>query len=944
MRKTFLTICAAVFALVAVSSCYDDAPLWSEIDRLDGRIDSLASVLNQDVANLAALQSTVTGLETSLKKAIEDGDAAVKKALEDKLAAVETDLEAAIAAGDKTIADALTAEKAKIEAALETLQTGLTDVTGSVEKLNAALETLEATMGMNYKEVLTKIDSVDGAIDGKITNLTNAIALLKTADETFDAELAEAIAKIAVVKVEDKGGKIVLTLADGSTVELSKPLKNVDNEGLVTVVDVEGAKYWAVIVDGEPVSLDILVGAPVKLLFKVAEDGELQYSVNDSEWVSTGAYVAGPTLIYQGETGEYEYDENWEMVPVLEDFYTLEFGGQKYFLPMYKVDNSVVTIKAGKTYFAFGESKTIDVAVTDVTAMYVMTKPDGWRANLDGKKLTVTAPAEANVTSGVAEADGEVLLHCTTVEGTCKIAKLAVATTEGFKLTVDEEGNITIINPEVSTISNPMTGMEWTDFNDAYIGIELVKNFSDPVGYVQGVPDNYDAMSTMISNWKTNTADYDPETYEAIYTIGGAYVPGEYEIDKIESTVADLYAFLDWRGDGALPNGSQFVVWACPVDDKGMPRTEDLMYSYFSTPVAAEIAAVEGGISTSDIEVTVTVDGAESYYVGLVTEEQLYGWPIDDYMVNQEGPFGYFQMALEYGMAEYAFQNMGVLFGGENGKEMPEVLKASEVMGGALMPETTIYMWVFPVVDGLELADYTYENNLKPYIYDFTSGKLTSGGTVTVAFEEAEKEFMNVTVDITPSEGATMVYYRFYDQDSYNELEDVTADLLANGKATVELPVSARAENDIDGLAPGQTVVLAALAVDADGKYGETVNKSFTTKALEYSTTFTAEFGEESSEAYYSGYMYNFTVNVTGGEAAKYYYVFSEDEYSAEELNNLPLTYNYDYNFRSATSLNGLYANAGATYYLSVVVESAEGELAQVITKTVTVPAAAEEE
>ena len=162
---------------------------------------------------------------------------------------------------------------------------------------------------------------------------------------------------------------------------------------------------------------------------------------------------------------------------------------------------------------------------------------------------------------------------------------------------------------------------------------------------------------------------------------------------------------------------------------------------------------------------------------------------------------------------------------------------------------------------------------------------------------------------------------------------------LRSGNVTVDLPANVRAANDFDELSAGTDLVLAALAVDADGKYGEPVNEDFKTKELVYSTTFTATFGEETSTVYFSGYRYNFTVNVEGGTAAKYYYVFSTEQYSAEDLANLPLTYDYDYNFRQATSLNNLYANAESTYYLSVVVESADGELAPVITKTVTVPA-----
>jgi len=924
MRKTFLTICAAVFALVAVSSCYDDAPLWSEIDRLDGRIDSLASVLNQDVANLAALQSTVTGLETSLKKAIEDGDAAVKKALEDKLAAVETDLEAAIAAGDKTIADALTAEKAKIEAALETLQTGLTDVTGSVEKLNAALETLEAAMGMNYKEVLTKIDSVDGAIDGKITNLTNAIALLKTADETFDAELAEAIAKIAVVKVEDKGGKIVLTLADGSTVELSKPLKNVDNNGLVTVVDVEDAKYWAVIVDGEPVSLDILVGAPVKLLFKVAEDGELQYSVNDSEWVSTGAYVAGPTLIYQGETGEYEYDEDWNEVPVLEDFYTLEFGGQKYFLPMYKVDNSVVTIKAGKTYFAFGESKTIDVAVTDVTAMYVMTKPDGWRANLDGNKLTVTAPAEANVTSGVAEADGEVLLHCTTVEGTCKIAKLAVATTEGFSLTVDLEGNVEIINPVVVTTTD-MLGYTNTDFNDAYVGLAEVAAFeADPVTYVENIQDNYDALFYYLNNWKTNTAEMD-EDWNLTYTIGGAYEPGVYEVDKINTTVAKMYS--DWTY-AEMPRGSHFVVWACPMDDKGMPKTDELVYGYY-TPI--DVAAELVDSSFNEVTVSVALYGAKEYIVGKVAKEYTFNYNKMEYDLNY-----YLSEGLK-GLA-YGYNNLGmtVAESGEFEYALSEVVNDMEE-SVSLSPATEYYFYIIPVIDGKEWSEYTPAD---AFVYEFKTAPLAEGGSATVEFSNEVLGYTDIAVDITGSEGTSMIYYNFYDQDVINDFseEDLLADLMGQESFVTGGDFVTARDNDLE---QGQSRVLAAIAVNSLGQYGDVVKKVFTTSVLTYSETFKATVGEPVLEANGSNWSVTIPVTVEGGTAAKYYYYWNSTVRTEEQLNTLPLQ-DYYYYFDAVQIPKLTFYSNYASYQFAVVVESEDGEFSAPVIVTVAKPAAEE--
>ena len=144
---------------------------------------------------------------------------------------------------------------------------------------------------------------------------------------------------------------------------------------------------------------------------------------------------------------------------------------------------------------------------------------------------------------------------------------------------------------------------------------------------------------------------------------------------------------------------------------------------------------------------------------------------------------------------------------------------------------------------------------------------------------------------------------------------------------------------------PGVERTLAAVAVDADYKYGELVVLPVSSKILDYSDSFVAEFGEPVYTEHSNGvgYLYDFPVTVTGGTAVKYYRVFSTTEYTDEQLENLPLGSNagfYD-GFKSgeANTLNGVYANASTTYYLYVVVESLDGKFSRVIEKTVDVPA-----
>lgn len=834
----------------------------------------------------------------------------------------------------------------KVEAKLNT---DVEAINSKIEGLDAAYKLADAGFTESIKNLTTQLDALDGEVDGIVSTYTTdkekllaAIAQLQQADENLakeDEKVLAALVSVGVTNVSKNAeGDVVITFVDGASVTIP----TTPRESLVTVVEVDGVKYWAVIEDGVAKSLEVPVGH-VDVKFQVNEDNFLLFSVDGgATWQETGAYVAddADSLIdfYQGETDEMDW-ETYEYIK--EDFYTVVFGGETYYLPIYKVDNSVVALKAGKTYFSYGEVKTVDVVLSEITSMYVMSKPDGWRAKLDGKKLTVTAPAEANVASGVAEADGEVLLHCTTSEGKCKVAVLAVATTPGFSLTVSEDGTLVITNPEVVTQTN-MWGETMTDFNDALVGLATVAAFeADPLAYVKNIDNNEEDEWYYLSNWKMNTAEMD-EDWNTIYTIGGEYVPGEYEVDVIETTVPQMYA--DWTYGDEIP-ATPFVVWACPVDEKGMPRTAELVYSYYYPSVKATITEVAA--TTSDVEVSVSVTGASTYYVGLVTDEMTYGFPIDEYMQMSEGPFGRFQQALLWD-PDYAFESMGTQFGGEFGEQMPETITASMLnYGQPLMPNTKFYMWVFPVVDGVELADYTYEKNLKPYIYEFTTAGLTAGGSATVEFGEAALSFTDMSVELA-SEGATMIYYNWFDADTYNAFDDaeITEALLNKGYVIGGDMGQAVNQNDIT---PGAEFFLVALAVDAEGKYGEFDSKRYAAPELKFSETFKASFGEYESSVYYSGYRYNFPITVEGGEAAKYYYAWSTTEYTDEQLANLPLSYEYDYNFKNTTNvaagqLAGMYANASSTYYLAVVVESTTGEFSPVIKMTVEVPAVPETE
>lgn len=815
---------------------------------------------------------------------------------------------------------------------LETkLNTEVATINSKIEGLDAAYKLADQELLASIAALTTKLDALDGELDGVVATyatdkaaLLAAIEELQKEDENLAAEDAKTLAALVAVGVsnvaKNTDGDVVITFVDGTTVTLP----TAPQESLVTVVEVEGVKYWAVVVNGMPQSLEVPVGH-VDVKFQVDEDNYLLYSVDGgATWNETGAYVADDahTLIdiYQGETDEIDW-ETYEFKK--EDFYTVVFGDETYFLPIYKVDNSVFTIKAGKTYFTYGESKTIDVAVVDVTSMYVMTKPDGWKAKLNGNKLTVTAPSEANVLSEVAEAEGEVLLHCTTKEGKCKVAKLAVSTTEGFSITVNADGTFTLVNPYATVQVDEMWGDVYGEFNEAVIGLATISSFEkDPTAYVTAIlneEDHWDDIAFYVSNWKMNTMDW--ETGE--FTIGGAWTEDTYEIDVINSSVADVYNFYTYS---EVPRGSQFIVWAAPVDaNNGSPLTDELVFGYY-TPMDVNME-VAGEASFNEVPVALTLYGADKFYVGHVAKEYCFNWNTEQYDLKE-----YLSMYISY--LQYGVNYIGKEFeAGVHEVTLSELVNEMEE-AAPLTPDTEYFGFVLPIISGKAAADYSFDDIIA---FDFATAPLTAGGNIVATFENEVTSYTHLSAEIV-AEGAAMGYYKWYTTDEYNEIEDVAADLLT-GESYMFAGDYALANQTVN---PGDAYVLAALAVDEAGQYGEAAKVTLTAPTLTYSETFVATAGEPVFTESGANWKVTVPVTVEGGEAANYYYYWNTSVRTEEQLAKLPLGSDaYYYYYSSTTAPKDLvYYSYYDSYQYAVVVESTTGELSKPVIITVDKPSA----
>lgn len=733
-----------------------------------------------------------------------------------------------------------------VEATLNAEVGGINDLATRLAAAEGAITTLEGnvtTFTTQIAGIITRLDAIDGAADGKIKNLEDAIAALKEADKTFasKAELAEAAAKIAVVSVAEENGNVVLTLADGSKVSLSKPLENVENSGLVTVVEDEaGNKYWAVVeADGTKKSLEVPVGHPdITIEFSVAENGDLMYAVNGAEPVQTGVNTSSLSGCHLNGV---KVSDNGKYV-------TVSIDGVDYVLPVYN-PVPTVQIKSGKQYFAYAASKTVEVGLEGVSSLVVMNQPYGWKASVKGSKLTVTAPSETNAD---AEKEGVVVLHGD-ANGLCMTASLNVAVGAGFELTVSPQGEISVVNPLVATSGNEWIGYE-TNFANAACGVVSVDtynqfgSFAEFFEAVQYDEEGLYGVSGYLENIKNNLelgSYYDEE---------GGYVVDTYTV-SVEKFAGAFWPALE------LVKGEKYVIWAVPQ------TTEVLMDDYvlaFYEPVIVEL---NEKISFNEISLTLGVYGAEEAYLGVISAAQLetYGMSFDEYMqmnrgMGAQGPWAQMQ--------QWGMDAIGPLYG--NG----ESVSVAELNRGALSPDTKYHVWAMPN-KGLAPSECNYETDFKPYVFELTTSGVTAGGTAAELSLNDATNYTSISVDVTLPESTTAYYY-FYGVGATDNFEtelDLVKDVLDNGTEMTESGIAKKSY-----LNAGATQILVVLTLTADGQYA-LAQESFST--LSYPIVETITTAVESVTKTESGY--SAVINVTGATKVA---VYTSSQASYSNFNN----------------------------------------------------------
>lgn len=702
MKKTLFsvlrTMCVGAMTLFAVS-CYDDSALWGEVDRLDGRIDSLAAALNDDVAALTALAADVDALE----------------------------------------------------------------------------------------------------------------------------------AKLAAVKVEtsDKG-VTTLTLSDGTTLTLSA-------NGVVTIVEEEGVQYWGVVAnDGTVKNLGVKVGHP-DLVFSVnKETSEL---VLNGE--GTGVYVPTDAAYVIGDVKEGD------------GVVTLTIGDASFEL-MLADDNASIVAGRADFFLRYEGSKNVALTAEGISEYYVMNEPDGWKAVIEDNTLTVTAPTKKAIEIGAAEAKGLILIHATTTEGRCKMAKIEVSAGPGLTLAVAIDGSVTIENSYYGETTN-MWGDVSFGFSDFILGLATPSLFhEDPQAYVQVYNDTWSAPS------------WDDIIFPSAYNFveQGMYVEGEYETDIIKTTVADAYFRMFYE---EIPVGASYVVWVAPVDGEGKAVIEDMIYTDYVN-IKWNVAVKE--TSHSDITITAEVAGASRFVINAVAESMYNSeynhMTFDDYMnMPMGGPWNGFK---SYGAADALGMVVPV-------EEVPAEFKLSEVLGEKLAFGENYKIWVMPVFDHLAIYDeansmpeydysgFDYEDHFLPFVLDAKTNDIVAGGAYAATLSLNRSEFSAIYVDVELADGTESVFYNWYTKEDY-ELFESDEQVMEALLMDCVSPLYKTGQINKSYINPGDEYVLATFSVGTDGKYGEIVAKNFSTLTIPYDENIKVEVVSAELDA--EGKNYTVTVNVTG--------------------------------------------------------------------------------
>ena len=552
-------------------------------------------------------------------------------------------------------------------------------------------------------------------------------------------------------------------------------------------------------------ALTARVDALYTLEFQVNTENELQYSFDGGKtWTSTGIVLATQC---DHECPEVSLVDNGDSV-------TIKVGDAEFTIE--KPEEIVFEIRAGKVYFESEGTMQVAIKSSGIEDITVMSAPKGWFAEINAEGLIeITAPNYEDCQEGYGwdendeyyeipakcAAAGYVKVHACSAEGKCMVGKLPVEVAGQPLIVKAYAGN-------------------------AYFTLAGESSYWNPT-FFYGVSEK--------ANLEAETADLLKKLNDSDYDVYDDYL-NNYEEAEVEESIADLL--------GEEPQvGKEYVVWAVLESYAAMPYDlEDLVLTYYS-PVDVAITENEAAKTAFNVDVTVNVQGADSYVAVAMPESQLQYTTVDD--VKE-------QMAMAMSEGQY----YGKLYKESyTGSALDIANGTSYSMSGNYAPDSDVYVFILPL-DGRAKQDYTAEDVV---CEQFTTAPLTSGGSIDLTakqvtsyigevydyeiwdYVEAEitlDPYTELGVEVTPSSNDEWeaLYYTWMDEATYADLsafeEDLVDYLLENSYPNSPAEVKKWPVYLTEKVNPATTMHFVALIVDKDGKYGQLAHVEATSKEL----------------------------------------------------------------------------------------------------------------
>ena len=660
-------------------------------------------------------------------------------------------------------------------------------------------------------------------------------------------------------------------------------------------------------------TLTARVDALYTLKFQVTSNNELQYSFDGGKtWNSTGI------VLEEGcACPEVSLVDNGDSV-------TIKVGDQEFTIE--KPEQIVFEIRAGKVYFESEGTMQVAIKSSGIEDITVMSAPKGWYAEINAEGLVeITAPNYEDCQEGYGwdendeyyeipakcAAAGYVKIHACSTEGKCMVGKLPV---------------------EVA--GQPLVVKAYS--GNAYFTLLGESSWWNATFYY-GVSEK--------ANLEADTADLLKRMNDGDWSISDDYPSNYGELTEVEVSIAELL--------GEEPQvGKEYVVWAAVENSEAMPYdAEDLVLAYYS-PVNVTVTENEAAKTAFNVEVTVDVQGADSYVAVSMPETQLQWTSVDE--IKE-------QMAMAMGEGQY----YGKLYRESyTGSALDIANGTSYSMSGNYAPDSDVYVFILPL-DGRAKQDYTPADVV---CFQFATAPLAAGGSIDLSakqvtsymgevydyeiwdYVEAEitlDPYTQLGVEVTPSANGEWeaLYYGWLDAATYADYgayeEDLVDYLLETSYPNSPAEVKEWPVYLVQEVAPATTMHFVAFIVDKAGKYGKFAHVELTSKELAKADLVWAE---PYTTNLVDGVLKNsqtlkFTpVFEDGKEAAAYKYVLAQTKYynqyegmtDAEMAEELFFSTSSSVKTVSAEELmNGvLYVDGhsyGYPYYFAIVPIDAEG-------------------